>query len=173
MHGDWTQQLNAWHEFFVLTGTAGAALTGLLFVVVTLGLRVVARDRTTGVRAFLSPNVVHFTATLVVSAVCLVPDPSPIVVGALLCAGSIGALVYLATTRAHQTWRRNKLPFLDWIWFVAAPVASYGLLLLAGLGFFWWAALSMYGVAVAVVLLLVVGLRNAWDIVIWMSREDL
>ncbi|HEY1329826.1 MAG TPA: hypothetical protein VGI14_23035 [Casimicrobiaceae bacterium] len=164
--------MQAWHDFYLLIGTAGAALTGLLFVVVSLGLRVVARDRTTGVRAFLSPNAVHFTATLVVSAMFLVPDLSPIAIGARLCVGSTGALVYSVITRAHRNWRHNELDLLDWIWFVALPVASYGLLLAAGLGFVLGTPLSMYGVAVVVILLLVVALRNAWDIVIWMSREE-
>jgi hypothetical protein len=38
----WIHQLEAWHEFFVLAGIAGVTLTGLLFVVVSLGPRVVA-----------------------------------------------------------------------------------------------------------------------------------
>ena len=61
----WVHQLETWHEFYLLIGTAGVALTGLLFVVVALGPRVVAKHQTTGVRAFISPNAVFFTTTLV------------------------------------------------------------------------------------------------------------
>jgi hypothetical protein len=172
MHGDWAHQLEAWREFYLLIGTAGATLTGLLFVVVSMRPRVVAQDRTTGVKAFLSPNAVHFTTTLVVSAMCLVPSLSAGVIGSLLCAGAIGSLVYLASTKPHEHWRRNKLSFLDWVWFVALPVATYGLLLLSGLGFLLQAALSLHSLAVALILLLIVGIRNAWDIVIWMSRQE-
>ena len=42
MHDTWTHELETWHEFFLLIGTAGVTLTGLLFVVVSLGPRVVA-----------------------------------------------------------------------------------------------------------------------------------
>ena len=101
MHGDWAHQLEAWREFYILIGTAGATLTGLLFVVVFMAPRVVAYDRTTGVKAFLSPNV-HFTATLVVSAMCLVPSLPAGVIGSLLCAGAVGSLVYLASTKPHE-----------------------------------------------------------------------
>ena len=172
MHEEWTHQLEAWHDFYLVIGTAGLTLTGLLFVVVSLAPRVIAHRPASGVKAFLSPNVVYFTTALVVSAMFLVPSLPPRVIGILLCTGAVGSLLYLASTRAHENWRRNKLPFLDWVWFVCLPVATYGLLLLSGVGFLSHAALSMHGVAVALILLLVVGIRNAWDLVIWISQKE-
>ena len=84
MQEAWTHQLEAWHEFFILVGTAGLTLTGLLFVVISLGPRVAADRHAAGVRAFVSPNAVYFTSALVVSALFLVPGlPAP-VIGVLL-----------------------------------------------------------------------------------------
>ena len=172
MHEAWTHELETWHEFYLLVGTAGVTLTGLLFVVVSLGPRVVADHQATGVRAFISPNAVYFTTTLVVSAVLMVPSLPAMAIGALLCLGAVASLGYLAYTKAHQRWRHSKLPFLDWIWFVGLPIAGYVLLLLSGIGFLLEAALSMHGVAVALILLLVIGIRNAWDLVIWISQQE-
>jgi hypothetical protein len=172
MHEAWTHELETWHEFYLLVGTAGVTLTGLLFVVVSLGPRVVAQHQATGVRAFISPNAVYFTTTLVVSAVLMVPSLSAMAIGPLLCLGAVASLGYLVYTKAHQRWRHSKLPFLDWIWFVGLPIAGYVLLLLSGIGFLLQAALSMHGVAVALILLLVIGIRNAWDLVIWISRQE-
>jgi hypothetical protein len=172
MHEPWTHELETWHEFYLLVGTAGVTLTGLLFVVVSLGPRVVAQHQATGVRAFISPNAVYFTMTLVVSAVLMVPSLSAMAIGSLLCLGAVASLGYLVYTKAHQRWRHSKLPFLDWIWFVGLPIAGYVLLLLSGIGFLLQAALSMHGVAVALILLLVIGIRNAWDLVIWISRQE-
>ena len=93
-------------------------------------------------------------------------------IGAFLCFGAVGSLVYLAYTKAHQRWRHSKLPFLDWIWFVGLPITSYVLLLVSGIGFLLQAALSMHGVALALILLLVIGIRNAWDVVIWISQQE-
>jgi hypothetical protein len=67
-------KLEAWHDFYVMTGSAAAALTGLLFVIVTLAPHIVARSVDTGVRSFISPIAVHFTAAMTVSAVMLAPD---------------------------------------------------------------------------------------------------
>jgi hypothetical protein len=87
MHEAWTHELETWHEFYLLVGTAGVTLTGLLFVVVSLGPRVVADHQATGVRAFISPNAVYFTTALVVSALLMVPSLPAMAIGALLCLG--------------------------------------------------------------------------------------
>ena len=164
--------MEGWHEFYLLIGTAGLTLTGLLFVVVSLGPRVVASHEATGVRAFISPNAVYFTTTLVVSAILMIPHLSVLVSGGLLSLGALGALVYLAFTKVHQQWRDNKLPVLDWAWFVGLPIAAYVLLLLSGVGFVLNVALAGYAVAAALILLLVIGIRNAWDLVLWISRQE-
>jgi hypothetical protein len=172
MHEAWTHQLETWHEFYLLIGTAGVTLTGLLFVVVSLGPRMIAHHQTTGVRAFISPNAVYFATTLVVSAVLMIPGLSAMAIGICLCLGAVAALGYLGYTRAHQQWRQNRLPLVDWIWFVGLPIAGYVLLLFSGIGFLLHVALSMHGVAVALILLLVIGIRNAWDLVIWISEQE-
>jgi hypothetical protein len=172
MQESWAHQLETWHEFFILLGTAGLTLTGLLFVVISLGPRVAADRHATNVRAFVSPNAVFFTATLVVSSLFLVPALSATIVGVLLCSGACASLVYLAYARAHQQWRHNNLPALDWIWFVGLPFLSYLLLLFAGVGFVVEVSFAMYGVAAGLVLLVVTGIRNAWDLVLWTAQQQ-
>ena len=172
MHDGWPHLLETWHEFYLLIGTAGLTLSGLLFVVVSFGARTVADQAATGVRAFVSPNAVNFTAALVVAAVLLAPAVPRLVVGWFLCFGALASLAYLASTKVHRRWRENKLGALDWIWFVGLPVLSYSMLLLSGIGVLLQADSSMYGVAFAVVLLLITGIRNAWDLVLWMAERE-
>lgn len=69
--------LAGWANFYLITGTAAAALTGLQFVVQTLlstdALRpVTSGDPEGGISAFGTPTVVHFSFALVVSAVLCV-----------------------------------------------------------------------------------------------------
>jgi hypothetical protein len=167
-----SQQLESWHEFYILIGTAGVTLTGLLFVVASLAPRVVAEQHATGVRTFASPNAVYFTTTLVVSAVGLFPGLTSTVVAVFLGAGSIGSLGYLMKANIHQRWRQNGYPLVDWFWYVGLPVAAYVLLLVAGVCILSNAALSLYGMGVALILLLLIGIRNAWDIVIWAIQQE-
>lgn len=172
MSETWSHQLESWHEFYLLTGTAGLTLTGLLFVVVSLAPRVVAEQHASGVRAFASPNAVYFTTVLVVSAVALIPDLPAKFIGAFLCFGSVASLGYLAHAKIHQQWGKNKYSLLDWFWYVGLPVAAYVLLLVSGIGLLLQVALSMHGVGVALILQLVIGIRNAWDIVIWAIQQE-
>src|SRR5690349_23886129 len=97
-------RLDAWHDFYVMTGSAAAALTGLLFVIVSLAPHIVARSVDTGVRSFISPIAVHFTAAMTVSAIMLAPDVAPIALGGGLATGGVGLIVYMLWTRANRQW---------------------------------------------------------------------
>jgi hypothetical protein len=61
-----------WESFYVITGTAGAALTGLTFIVITLAGDRAERASADGVGAFSTPAVTHFSIALVA------PVPSPV-----------------------------------------------------------------------------------------------
>ena len=147
------------------------ALPLTMFVIVSLGPKVIASGAATGVRAFISPIAVHFVAVLVVSALLLAPDIPPAALGSLLVIGGIGGMVYMAWTRGHAQWRRSKLPILDWIWFVGLPFLAFLLIVGAGIGLAMSVPLSLHGLAVAIVLLIVIAIRNAWDIVVWMTTQ--
>lgn len=164
-------RLEAWHDFYLLVGTGGAALTGLLFVIVSLGPHVAAEEKKPGVRAFISPIAVHFTAALIVSALMLVPDIPLLALAVLLALGGFGGAVYTGWTRAHGQWRRSKLPVLDWIWFIGLPFVTFLLIFGSGIALAMHCALGLHGVAAATVSLIVIGIRNAWDIVLWVAQK--
>jgi hypothetical protein len=165
------KQLEAWHDFYLVVGTGAAALTGLLFVIVSLGPHVVAHSTRTGVRAFISPIATHFTTILVISSVMLVPELPVPVLGALLALDGFGGLVYSIWTLAYRRWRENKLPFLDWIWLVALPIVCFALILVSGVLVAIAGPLGFHAIAAAMLLLIVVGIRNAWDIVLWIAQQ--
>ena len=51
------EALHAWHEFYLLLGTAGATLLALLFVAVSLGTGFLNAKDQSGTRTFMSPVV--------------------------------------------------------------------------------------------------------------------
>ena len=88
-----------WEAFAEMTGAASAALTGLLFVAVSLNASRIAKHR--GLRASAAQTLVLFIAPLVVAAVLLAPDQSDAVLGAELIVIGLGASwVLLATGRS-------------------------------------------------------------------------
>jgi len=64
----------AWESFYVIVGSSAGALTGLQFVVLTLITEAgMVRGAGETLSAFGSPNVVHFCAALLVSAILSAP----------------------------------------------------------------------------------------------------
>jgi hypothetical protein len=164
------KQLEHWHDFYLVVGTGAAALTGLLFVIVTLGPHVVA-SHTRNARAFVSPIATHFTTVLIGSSLMLVPELPMPALGSLLGIGGLGGLIYTVWTGVHQRWRESELPFLDWVWFVALPVVCYALILASGVAIGMNLVIGLYGIAATMLLMIVVGIRNAWDVVLWVAQK--
>jgi hypothetical protein len=168
----WVRQLEAWHDFYVILGSAAAGLTGLMFVVVSLRQAPAVPRSAAAVRAFLAPTVVFFTTILIVSATMTVPPLPEPVLGGLLAAGGVGALVYMAITRVHSLWRESNLDRPDWFWYAGLPILAYTLLAAAGICLLARLDPALYLVGATMLLLLVNGIRNAWDLVIWMTRQQ-
>ena len=65
--------LEHWGDFYLLLGTAAAALLALLFVAVSLGVGFLTEERTIATRTFMSPVVIHFTSVFFAAAIAMVP----------------------------------------------------------------------------------------------------
>lgn len=173
-----TLMLTDWQSFYVLVGSSAGALTGLTFVVVTVSAE--RRDeigsasaRLRGLRVFITPTAVHFAAALWLSAVMSMPGQTTLALELLLGATGVAGLIYCAGVIGPMLRRSfGYEPFLsDWIWNAVLPVLGY--LALAVIGFMlpYHPAASLYAVSGAVLLLLFIGIHNAWDVVVWMTTE--
>lgn len=161
--------LNHWRDFYELTGTAGATLVGLMFVAASIGAGVFTRAHQAGIRSFLSPTVVHFSAVMFASMVAAIPSQSSSSLGILLGLGGLAGIAYSAII-----WRRMRrhglISTIDWadrLWYGLTPIAVYALLAASGLtvGLRHRSGLNL--LAAALLLLLLVGIRNAWDMTVW------
>ncbi|MGZ3543078.1 MAG: hypothetical protein ACXVAF_18145 [Vulcanimicrobiaceae bacterium] len=171
MFDHWTQQLGAWHDVYLLTGTAAATLMGLTFVVVTLRPRNVAQNLSTGVKAFTTPIVAFFATAVLISILMLVPWLAFRPLGTAVAIVGLTGLCYLMTTGAHRQWRESTLGFDDWMWYIGLPFAAYTVMLPFAAGMWFAASWALYGVAAVVVFLLILGIRNAWDVVLFIASR--
>jgi hypothetical protein len=173
------ETLARWADFYLITGTAAAALTGLQFVVQTLltsdALRAVTGgDPESGTDAFGSPTVVHFTLSLIVSAVMCVPWAGEGGLRATLGVLGAGAVVYSTIVLRRARRQRIYVPVLeDWVWHAVLPAAAY-LAIVAGAALLERdEARSLLAIAAATLLLLCVGIHNAWDTVTYLTARAL
>src|SRR6185437_9188981 len=65
--------LEHWHEFYVLLGTAAAALVALQFVAASLGAGYLSFETAGASRTYMTPVIVHFSSVLFASAAGLIP----------------------------------------------------------------------------------------------------
>jgi hypothetical protein len=165
--------LKEWESFYVIVGSSAGALAGLQFVVMTL-ITESGMIRGTGetLSAFGTPNVVHFCAVLLVSALFSAPwhrlEPPAVV--AALCGVCGFAYSVFVLRRAFR--QRDYKPVLeDWIWHATLPMLAYTALIIAGIELQRVPGEAMYFVGGGALLLVFVGIHNAWDTVTYVAVE--
>lgn len=156
-----------WHDFFVLLGTAAATLIGAMFVVVSIGIGILSRDRSVAIRVFLTTTVVHLSTVFFGCALTMVPVLTPrsqaIIAG---IAGLVGVGYSMHVIWGFRQHRGTVLS--DWFWYAIFPLAAYAALATA-------AALGLYDTmegldffAALLTALLVAGIRNGWDMLVFL-----
>lgn len=160
--------LAGWGNFFVILGSSAGALIGLQFVVVALVADLVTstsgQQRQETGAAFATPTIIHFSIVLLLSAVLSAPwhsVGSPTVVVGLIGLGGIAYSLIVARRMGTQTG--YKPVFEDWLFHSLLPLAAYALMSASAYGARVHAYGSIFGVAGSALILLFVGIHNAWD----------
>jgi len=165
--------LSRWHDFYELIGTAGATLVGLMFVTASIGAGVFTRDQKTAMQSFITPTVVHFSAILIICIVAIAPDETWNLLGALMIGGGLIGLGYSGWTvrRMVTGGYLAAIDASDRMWYVLLPIAGYGIVIAAGLRLEAHDANGLRILALGLITLLLAGIRNAWDMTIWIIQR--
>ncbi len=165
--------LSQWESFWVIVGSSAGGLTGLMFVVVALVRESSLPRNPDSINAFGTPNVLHFVAVLLLAAVLSAPwtrlkDPAH-VVGATALAGIVYVLVVLRRMRRQSGYT----PVLeDWIWHQILPMIAYATLFVGAAGLSHDQPWALFAIGAAALLLLFVGIHNAWDTVAYVVSTE-
>jgi hypothetical protein len=156
--------LSSWESFYVIVGSSAGALIGLQFVVITLLADRRSLARAGALSAFGTPTVVHFTGALLVSAIMSAPWPSLVTLSIPLGICGVGGLAYSAIVIRRARRQTDYAPvWQDWLWFAALPCVSYALLTAADALLRIHFRFALFAIAIAALVLLLVGIHNAWD----------
>jgi hypothetical protein len=165
-----TNPISAWESFYVIVGSSGAALTGLQFVVIALTTELRRRRSTAQFDAFGTPTIVHFCAALLISAILSAPWRELWSVAvAIGITGALGLLYMAVVMRRVRSQTLYALVFEDWLFHTALPFLAYATVLSAGLTLVHHTDDALFGVGSASILLLFIGIHNAWDSVTYIS----
>jgi len=166
--------LAAWESFYVIVGSSAAALTGLQFVVIALIAETARRTSSREFAAFATPNVVHFGGVLVVSSILSAPWPTltgPDV--AIVALGVLGVWYTFAVWRRARRQQGYQPVFEDWAFHVILPLAGYLGLVLSGIWLTSRPIGALFVTGGVEILLLIVGIHNAWDTVTFITLQHL
>ena len=157
-------ELTVWENFYVIVGAAAGALIGLQFVVMTLIAERPSRGTAAASAAFATPTIVHFSMVLFLSSLVSAPWESITAPAVLWSLTGVGGLIYMIIV----TWRVRTQPAYkpdleDQAFHIVLPFVAYAMLTLASLEALVHTREALFGVGAASLLLLFIGIHNAWD----------
>jgi len=164
--------LNNWHEFYALLGTASASLVALLFVAVSIGTSVLTPEPESrrNTSTYMSPVVFHYANVLFLCLIALIPTQTWESFGVVVGVAAAGSVIYsmVITVRVHRN-PMSDLP--DRLCYGFIPMLCYATGLVVALLLFEEKTAGLNLLAGAALLLLVINIRNAWDLMISLARR--
>jgi len=164
--------LGKWESFYVIVGSSAGALTGLQFVVMAIVADQPGRGGHQEIAAFGTPTVVHFMAVLLIGAIISAPWEELNHVAYMIGLFGLTGIIYTAiiTRRANRTERYQPV-LEDWIFHAVLPFVAYVLMLAAALAITRFDTPSLFAIGTASLILLSVGVHNAWDTVTYLALD--
>lgn len=160
------QELAEWDSYYLIVGSAAGALIGLQFVVMTLiAARPVQPPSEVG-SAFSTPTVIHFGAVFFLSAIIRAPwktlTPADI---SWAVTGVIGAVYAVLVAKRMRSQNTYQPVFEDWLFHFILPFVAYLILAISAVTAYYDPRDTLFAVGFTLLLLLLIGLHNAWDAV--------
>src|SRR5262249_19580503 len=126
----------------------------------------------TTIDAFGTPTIVHFGAVLLISGIFTAPWTAvwPLVL-LLAILGAAGIVYTILVARRARKQSDYKPVLEDWIFHVCLPSAAYIVVLIAAFLIRIDRTVGLFALAAVVLLLLFIGIHNAWDTVTYMIVE--
>ena len=162
--------LDGWHDFYAILATAAATFIGAMFIVASIGGRNMTRTRASAVASFVTPTVIHLSVVLLACALLVVPSLTRRSLG--LIAGGGGIVGAAVATRIFWQVLHSKVDHVDRLWYGGLPLLGY-------IGIIASAALALADIpgdlealALALSVLVIASIRNAWDLIIFLVGED-
>lgn len=167
-----TSPLDRWDNFYVIIGSAAAALIGLQFVVIALIAEGEVPSTHEQIGAFGTPTIVHFSAAVFISAAMSAPWPVLADVRYMLGICGLSGMIFMAMSIRRALHQTGYTPVLeDWVWHAILPLVAYAVLPGAGYLLRTHIVGALFGVAAVALLLLFIGIHNAWDTITFIALD--
>jgi len=167
------ETLEKWHDFFILVGTAAGTLVGLTFVAASIGAGLFTEGFKEVMGAFITPTIIHFSSVLFVCFVVMAPSLSSVSLAAFTGIIALVGIGYSCGTLFRISSRySSSTSYMDRLWYALVPAGGYLILAIATLEpLTRSSSMRPSWIAIAVSILLLAGIRNAWAITAWIATR--
>jgi hypothetical protein len=132
------------------------------------------RSSTATIDAFGTPTIVHFCAALMISASLSAPWRAIGGAALLLGVSGLAGVAYVAIVTRRARRQEGYHPVLeDWLWHALLPFVAYAALWAASVTLAFGHPGSLFAIAAAALLLVFIGIHNAWDSVTYIATTQL
>lgn len=162
--------VNDWHDFYIALASVSGTLIGAMFVVASIAGRIIRRARAEQIGTFFTATIFHLSIVLLICALIMVPTLTPL---AFSIAVGISGLTGLGFASRTGLWIRRALNIegSDRIWYAGVPVVGYVLIVAAAALTLEDMPIGLETLALALGLLVAAGIRNAWDMIIFIVGQ--
>jgi hypothetical protein len=164
-----------WDNYFLMVGSAAAGLIGLLFLAVTLTSGLDRSKASRGASLYMTPTAAQFVIVFIFSALAMAPR-IPIALTSLLL--GLAALVALANAVWSCIELRKGIPggepahWSDFWSYGVVPAILYVGFAVGAAALARRASWAVLVVALISLAQLLMGVRNAWDLVTWLAPRQ-
>jgi peptidoglycan biosynthesis protein MviN/MurJ (putative lipid II flippase) len=157
--------IQSWHDFYIVAGTVSATLVGLLFVGLSLHLRVVLSR--SEVRSLARVTLANLGIIVILSLFMVIPEGLSEIKLQLFISGAIGLVVIFPSLLSALRSDTRTLHGIRLMMRLALSGVAYAGVIVASRFF----TRGSYGGALSalvavIVILLVISLRNSWDLLV-------
>ena len=162
--------LSEWSNYYILIATVAVTIIGAMFVVASIASTFMTPGGAAQGRRFLSPIVLHLSSTVLGCAAVMVPHLVPLAFAILFGVGGLVGLFYSCFITYRI--RRANLDLEDHLWYSVLPVIGYLVMLTAVILVLFGGPAPLETLAASVAILLVTGIRNAWDLTLFFVTRE-
>ncbi len=167
-----TEAIHSWETFYLLTGTAGATLIGLLFIAISINVEQFRNQFSGDLQYFAALTFNSFFYVLILSILFLIPRISSAGLGiTILILGIVGGINTIrqqVRTSKDQT-QRPGIDIASRFWI---PILTLGGMALLAVAILLQVEISLYGFVPVIILLLGSASQNTWVLLVELDLED-
>ena len=167
-----TEQVEQWHEFYLMAGTAAVTLAGLLFVALSLHLDLLVEAGHEHLLGLSRATLTTFVSVLVVSLLMLVPAMSARMTGILITVAALAGLISSAYFSRHMSKQSGGAMSAQQLRRrTTMPLIAYLLMLSAGVGVFMGIPEMLFNMTGGICMILGNAAGTSWELLVRVAQH--